>query len=413
MNNQPQEIQSEARYTFTEATGVLLGHEVGAGILSIPFLASLNNWYDYIWILALTFFFNVLLHLMIAELSLNNGGAQFVECMRNELFKGKSNGLTKAVTWVIFLFLGLSVIINCTAYITGSASVLVNWFGWPLWMAQLVYFAFAGLLVMFGMKLVGVCEKIGSYVLIGVILFFGVAMLFSPKAGALSTRQGNVTVVLGLYSIISFAMSAIMSVPTVVKGLNGDRKKIRGAIILSEILNTALIAILTVAAVLGAGAQNLDENHPASLDLGNYLNKVSSVKWLGRTIQILGGVFSIFAYSTSLWANTLDLRDMVSEQTKLGKRVSWLIAAAPSLIIAMLTAIFSSITLSKLSVLAGGVQVLAGAAIVISFAISRKKAERENDFTRANTITGFFGTPLFCALVILSSLVATVGSIVY
>jgi len=62
---------------------VHLGHEVGAGILAIPYLASLNNWWDYIWILIVTLLVNILLHLMIAELSLNNNGAQFVECMKN------------------------------------------------------------------------------------------------------------------------------------------------------------------------------------------------------------------------------------------------------------------------------------------------------------------------------------------
>ena len=416
MENSNENIKSEARFSFLESTGVLLGHEVGAGILAIPYLASLNNWWDYIWILVVTLVINILLHLMIAELSLNNKGAQFVECMRNELFKGKDNKTTKIVTWIIFAFLGLSVVINCTAYITGASSVLESWFNLPSWSAMLIYYALAGFIVMFGMKIVGVSEKISSYVLIGVILLFGVIMLIAPSSGSLTTQtldKAGYKVVLGLFSIVSFAMSAVMSVPTVVKGLNGDKKKIRWSIILSELINAALITILTVSTVLGAGAQNLSDNKPASVDLGDYLDSVMKSKTLGKSIQIFGYIFSLFAYSTSLWANTLNLRDIISEQTKLNKKVSWLISSLPSLIIALVIGILGATTLSKLSTVAGGIQVLTSTAIVVSFMISRKKEKIKSDFVISDTITGAFGGAVFGYIVILASLLATIGSVVY
>lgn len=416
MENSNENIKSEARFSFLESTGVLLGHEVGAGILAIPYLASLNNWWDYIWILVVTLAINILLHLMIAELSLNNKGAQFVECMRNELFKGKDNKTTKIVTWIIFAFLGLSVVINCTAYITGASSVLESWFNLPSWSAMLIYYALAGFIVMFGMKIVGVSEKISSYVLIGVILLFGVIMLIAPSSGNLTTQtldKAGYKVVLGLFSIVSFAMSAVMSVPTVVKGLNGDKKKIRWSIILSELINAALITILTVSTVLGAGAQNLSDNRPASVDLGDYLDSVMKTKSIGKSIQIFGYVFSLFAYSTSLWANTLNLRDIISEQTKLNKKVSWVISSLPSLIIAVIVAIIGATTLSKLSTFAGGVQVLTSTAIVISFMISRRKERIKSDFIVGDTITGIFGKDIFGYIVIFASLLATIGSVVY
>ena len=228
---------------------------------------------------------------MIAELSLNNKGAQFVECMKNELFKGKDTKATKIVTWIIFALLGLSVIFNCTAYITGASSVLESWFNLPNWLSMLIYYVFAGFIVMFGMKVVGISEKISSYVLIGVILLFGVVMMIAPSNGSLTLRTTDIAayrVVLGLFSIVSFAMSAVMSVPTVVKGLDGDKNKIRGSIVLSEIINSILITILTLSAVIGAGATNLSPNNPASLDLGNYLDSVMSSRVLGESIKIFG-----------------------------------------------------------------------------------------------------------------------------
>ena len=34
------EIRSESKLTFFEATSIIVGHGVGSGILSVPFLAS-------------------------------------------------------------------------------------------------------------------------------------------------------------------------------------------------------------------------------------------------------------------------------------------------------------------------------------------------------------------------------------
>lgn len=82
-------IQSEARLTFGEATSIIVGHGVGAGILSIPFLASRNSIFDLVWVLALAYGTNLLLHYIIAELSYNNNGAQFIKCFETELFTGR------------------------------------------------------------------------------------------------------------------------------------------------------------------------------------------------------------------------------------------------------------------------------------------------------------------------------------
>ena len=143
------DIKSESRLTFLEATGIIVGHGVGSGILSVPFLASRNTIWDFVWIVAVAFFLNVLLHLMIAELSYNNKGLQFVKCMEATIFKGK---LKKALTIITFAFLGMSVLANCCSYITGSANVLMELLNLPRIVCVLIYYVFAGVVVFFGMK---------------------------------------------------------------------------------------------------------------------------------------------------------------------------------------------------------------------------------------------------------------------
>ena len=98
-------VQSSARLTFWEAASIIIGHGIGAGILSVPYLASRNSWWDILWIAAVAYLINLLLHFMIAELSYNNGGAQFIRCFEKELFVGR---IGKILTWIAFALLGFS-----------------------------------------------------------------------------------------------------------------------------------------------------------------------------------------------------------------------------------------------------------------------------------------------------------------
>jgi len=122
------DIEQAESLTFWEASSIIVGHGVGAGILSVPYLASRNSFREVLWVLAAAYVFSLLLHLIIAELSYNNGGAQFISCFHSELFSGK---IKTVFTWVAFALLGLSVIFNVSAYLTGAAAVFSAWFGLP------------------------------------------------------------------------------------------------------------------------------------------------------------------------------------------------------------------------------------------------------------------------------------------
>jgi hypothetical protein len=105
-----------------------------------------------IWIIALAYAVNLIMHYMIAELSYNNDGAQFIACFEKELFTGK---FKKIATWIAFGLLALSVLVNVAGFIAGAAAVFSSWFGMPRIAGMLLYYILAALVVNFGMKLVG------------------------------------------------------------------------------------------------------------------------------------------------------------------------------------------------------------------------------------------------------------------
>lgn len=378
-------MKKNSELTFFEATSIIVGHGVGSGILSVPFLASRNRWYDLLWIVAVAYGINLVMHFMIAELSWNNGGAQFIKCFETELFVGK---LKKLATWFAFGLLGFSVVVNVSGFIAGAAAVFHAWFGLPVAAGMILYYILAAGVVYIGLKLVGICEKIAVASMIGVIGILFAATLFSDINPLPETFVSG-SHVMALYGMVAFSLSAVMSVPQVVKGLKGDKKKIRGAVAAGTGINVALILLITFMTLLGAG-KGISENG-ALVDLSAHL---------GGWVSVIGYIFSLLALSTSFWANTLNLRDIVNEQTKWGIKISWLAASLPCLMIALI-GVESFVGFTRL---AGVVQVLTGIGIIIAYNRSRKRSGN-------SPICGKLGMLPFQILVILGSLVSTVGSL--
>ena len=380
-------IESESRLTFFEATSIIVGHGVGSGILAVPYIASRTSWADIILIVAVAYFINLLMHLMIAELSLNNGGKQFIKCFETELFKGK---LKKFFTAFAFAMLGLSVLLNVSGFIAGSAAVFNTWFGLNTRVSMLIYYVIAASVVFIGMKAVGICEKVAVSAMSVVIFVLFVATLRSPLSSLPSTLVASQNL-LALYGAVSFSLSAVMSVPQAVKGLNGDVRKIRMSIIAGTGVNVFLLLLVTFMTLVGAGSA-ITQNG-ALVDLSAHL---------GGWVSVVGYLFTLLALSTSLWANTLNLRDIVHEQTKIGLRSSWIIASVPSLALALL-GIQSFVGFTRL---AGIIQVLTGVGIIMAYNRSRKEKNLDSP------VCGFFGKVPFQILVVAGSLLATAGSII-
>ena len=379
-------MKSKGKLTFFEATSIIIGHGVGAGILSVPYIASRNSILDMCWIFILVYGINLLLHFMIAELSYNNGGLQFIKCFENDLFIGKYK---KLMAMASFILLGFSVIVNVSGFITGGGAVLASWVGLDPRIGMTVFFAVAAFVVFFGLKLVGIFEKFAVIFMLAVIVVLIGASIQSGRADFASSfiSWGNV---LALYSIISFSLSAVMSVPQVVKGLEGNVKKIRGAIALGTGINLILIALITFTTLYCVG-NNVTQNG-AIVDM--------SAK-IGGWVSVVGYVFSLLALATSFWANTLNLRDVVEEQLSLGNKKSWLLASVPCLGIALI-GLTSFVGFARL---ASVVQVLTGVGVILAYNHSRKGK-------KGNTICGKFGSITFQIIVIVGSIVATVGALI-
>lgn len=379
------QMQGESRLNFLEATGIIVGHGVGAGILSVPYLASHNSFRETVFILIFAYLVALVLHLIIAELSYNNNGAQFVKCFDSELFAGK---IKTVLTWTAFILLGVSVIVNVSAFLTGAAAVFAQWFGLPDFVGILIFYVLGAGVVFVGMKLVGICEK---YAVIAMVVVMGVIFVATLMRGteALPTGWRGFNNALALFGMISFSLSAVMSTPQVVKGLGGDKKRIRSSIALGLAVNASLIFLITLTTLLGTGGDVSEEG--AFVDLA---------RRFGGWVAVVGYVFTLLALATSFWANTLNLRDIVSEQTGWGRRLSWLIASLPCLVLAML-GLDSFVGFTRFASI---IQVVTGIGIIVAYNCSRRRVGK-------SPICGVFGSLPFQILVVAFTLLASVGAV--
>ena len=379
------QMQGESRLNFLEATGIIVGHGVGAGILSVPYLASHNSFRETVFILICAYLVALVLHLIIAELSYNNNGAQFVKCFDSELFAGK---IKTVLTWTAFILLGVSVIVNVSAFLTGAAAVFAQWFGLPDFVGILVFYVLGASVVFVGMKLVGICEK---YAVIAMVVVMGVIFVATLMRGteALPTGWRGFNNALALFGMISFSLSAVMSTPQVVKGLGGDKKRIRSSIALGLAVNASLIFLITLTTLLGTGGDVSEKG--AFVDLA---------RRFGGWVAVVGYVFTLLALATSFWANTLNLRDIVSEQTGWGRRLSWLIASLPCLVLAML-GLDSFVGFTRFASI---IQVVTGIGIIVAYNCSRRRVGK-------SPICGVFGSLPFQILVVAFTLLASVGAV--
>lgn len=377
-------MNSEAQFTTFEAISMIVGNSIGTGIIAVPYLAVRNSMWDVVWMVAFAYIVNVILHLIIAELSYNNGGVQLVKSFEGELFHGK---MKKIFSWIIFIVYGLAIMVGVSGNINGGAQIFVNWFGLPLWAAQLIYYLIAGSVVFMGMKAVGIAQKYSVALLLVIVAVMTAGTFLHPR-NTLYTAPFHINNLLALYSMVVFATSANQAVIQVVKGLNGDSKRIRKTIFTGFGLSSLFVLVVTLTVLLGT--KGVVDKELAYMQLGESI---------GGWALILAGIFSLFALLTTFWSNTLALRDVVHEQVGTGNRVSWLIATVPCILFAVF-GVSSFIVLTRIM---SGVVVLVSIMLVLTYGKSRKKVG-------SSPICGIFGTVPFQVLMMVSTIVSAVGA---
>ncbi len=309
----------EKKLTVWQAACIITGYGVGSGIMTLPYLVDRAGLVPGLAIILVAFFFSYCMHMMLAEITIGSGkGSQIISVFRTYLFRGpRGNWFVVA----LFALTALVLITNLAAYVAGGAEVLEA-AGLPPLAAKLVFYAIAAAVVFFGLKVLGVSEAASISAIMVIIGVLAVASLLNWHNALPWGVVGAPNQLLAFFGMAMFSFVAFFSVPQAVEGLDRDPARVRKAILLGLGLNLAFIVVI-VFCTLGSSAR---------------ITELGIIGWsegIGLWAQVLGSAFTVLAMLTTYWSISLALSDIIEEQTKLHRRLCWLIATLPSLLLVL------------------------------------------------------------------------------
>lgn len=306
--------------TFIESLMLVAGAGIGTGILTIPYAISKIGLFGTLVALALAYAVSAVMYLIIADLTRNSEKPEDLLAILDEhLFSGKGK---KALNITFLVLLVLLLLENLVVYILCAGNVLTDLLGINSTATQIIFYALASVVIIFGVKGMGVGEKL-SMILIGSAVLVLMVLSFLNVKGSLSFSFGVPSTVFAVYGLFMFAFSAIFSIIQVCNHI--EKKELTGKAVIGGLSLNALITVaFTVAVILGS-------------DTVTEIATIGLSESIGIPfVKILCSVLVLLAMFTSFWSSGFAFSDVVGGQFGLSTRISWFIATIPALLIAVL-----------------------------------------------------------------------------
>jgi amino acid permease len=380
---------TDRRFSFWEATSLMVGAGVGAGIMAVPYLAERVGLVGLALILPVAWAASSLVHLMLAEVLFRTGrDLQVVELMRLYVFRGRAG---RWILWTVFGLLSVAFLANLAAYVSGAGQIVADLARVDRRVAELLVYLVSAGVVFFGLRAVGVAERFGALALFGLVAVLAVGVAGIPLAPA-TGPSGTSSEWLALYGMVMYAYWTFYSVPQVVAGMGPDHRGAVRAILLGLGLNGVLTAAVAIIA-LGVSSE------VTKMAITGIADRLGD--WAG----VVGSLFIVAALVTSYWSVSLALADILRERTSIPVRLAWLLATLPSLLV-LWVGVWQFLDWLRL---AGGATAIVVALITIPM---YRTARRIGAITVPDWTLGRWGSPAMLALALLAMILMAAGSLI-
>lgn len=311
------------KLTFWEATMIVVGANIGSGILGLAYSSRKAGWPVLLLWLIVAGIFTTFSMLYVAETTLRTEKPLQLPGLA-ERYVGKLGAV------LIFISVAANSIGCMIAYMTGSGNILAKMFGIPNQMGSLLFAIPAVIVVWLGLKATGVAEKIistGMMVMVGVII---AASFLSDKANVNSALYANWTYAVPVFNVAIFCYIAQYAVPEMARGLRHDPRKLPKAITTGMFLTAVLLALVPLAVISLTGPEKVTQ--------------VATIAWgeaLGQWAFFVANIFALCAMMTSYWAvggsfltNIIDMFHFKSETDFMTRLVSVICVCVPPFLLA-------------------------------------------------------------------------------
>ena len=302
-------VRDVRKLTLAEASAILVGTQIGAGVLGLPYALKDEGVLLGVLIVIITGLLTLLTALFVLEVAAQSGGGSLSKLAEKHL--GKAGG--------ILMFLSISVLAYgaLIAYIAGSADILSSLFGLNPKIGALLFWLLMSTVILMGLKASGEAELLLNFILLGALAFSIILMM--PKVNVSNLSYLNSSAITRSIGVAVFAYVSHMVVPEMLKGLE-DIKKTTRALFIGYILPMMFYAFFVFAFV---GALGLDTPELATSALERFYGG------LGR---MLGLLLPLAAICTSYIGIGLSQMDNIKEVFRIDKGKAWLLTVVPPLL---------------------------------------------------------------------------------
>lgn len=350
---------------FHLAVATLIGSIIGAGILGLPFVIAQIGIKNGIIMLLIVGLLLTILNLQLGEVALRTKKNHQVTGLA-QIYLGK---IGKEIMTIAML---IGTTGSLVAYTIGEGLSFAALFGGPAYMYSSLFLILAAVVLIKGLKTLGIFELVMSLILVAIILL--VSVIAFPSVSA-SNFQAPVASPLMAYGVILFALYGITTVP-VIKEMIKPKKKLKYVLIAGSLTPLALYILFTTITI---GAVGLDGF--LALDPDTRIASAALQSTINGSAGILINIFAIMAMGTSFLAIATSIKETYIEDYNLSEKTSWALTMSLPAILYVLNAIYHKTNFIEIIGYVGGLSYgLIAIMIVIMFIRAKKLGQRKPEY---------------------------------
>lgn len=299
--------------SFVEGVAMIVGTNIGAGVLSIAFAARKAGFMPLLFWLVVVGLFTTVTMLYVAEATLRTRAHLQLSGLARR-YVGRTG------SWLMFASVCVNSLGALTAYMSGSGRLLQSLLGLPPSLGSVLFFLPAAGVLWFGLKAIGRSEKVICICMVAMLVLLFAATFLQPETHLAHLLEGNWLYMIPVFNVVVFCFSAQYIVPEMARGFSNKPEQLPKAIITGMGITFLLLAMVPLSVIALNGLANVSE--------------VATLSWgeaLGNWAFFSANIFALFAMLTSYWGLGGSLL------TNIGDRFNWQVdSAARQRMLAML-----------------------------------------------------------------------------
>jgi len=269
--------------SFLEGVAMIVGTNIGAGVLSIAYASSKAGFLPLLFWLVLVGSLTTVTMLYVAESTLRTRA----HLQLSGLAKRYVGGIG---AWLMFASVCVNSVGALTAYMTGSGKLLQSLFGISPAIGSLLFFVPAAGVLYLGLKAIGRSEKFISIGMVVMLTALVAATLLKDTTQMRNLLDGDWRFMVPVFNVVVFCFSAQYIVPEMARGFSDKPEQLPKAIIVGMAVTFVLLVAVPMSVIALSGLNNISD--------------VATISWgqaLGQWAFFSANIFALCAMLTSYW----------------------------------------------------------------------------------------------------------------